>query len=309
MKRVGDTELEVFPLCFGGNVFGWTANQQDSFAVLDAYVAAGGNFVDTADVYSGLPGGFGEDSEEILGAWLAARGNRDRVLVATKVAKKASRPGLAAENIRLAAEESLQRLKTDRIDLYYAHHDDENVPLEETLGAFDELVKQGKVRYIAASNYSAPRLTEALTISRKGGLAEYVATQPMYSLMERGYETDEAAVVGQEGLACFPYLSLAGGFLSGKYRAGPVDSPRAGYVGGYMDEPRGPATLEVLEKVATDRGTSMTAVALAWLAAQPTVTAPIASARNVEQFEQLLPALELELSEAELAELSAASNP
>jgi aryl-alcohol dehydrogenase-like predicted oxidoreductase len=309
MKKIAGTELEVFPLCLGGNVFGWTADRKASFAVLDAYVEAGGNFVDTADVYSNLPGGYGLDSEETIGAWHTARGNRDRLLIATKVAKRADRPGLSAENIRLAAEDSLRRLQTDRIDLYYAHHDDEEVPLEETLEAFTTLVDEGKVRYIAASNYDGPRLSEALGASREHGLAEYVALQPLYSLMERDYERDAAPACEREGIACFPYLSLAAGFLSGKYRAGdaPVDSPRAGYASGYLAEPRGPATLQVLARIAEAHGTTMPAVALAWLAAQPTVTAPIASARDTEQFAELLPMLELRLSDDEIAQLRAAS--
>jgi aryl-alcohol dehydrogenase-like predicted oxidoreductase len=309
MNRIAGTELEVFPLCLGGNVFGWTADQAASFAVLDAYTAAGGNFIDTADGYSSwIPGHSGGESETVIGNWHTARGNRDQLVIATKVAKKPDRPGLSAQNIRVAAEESLARLKTDRIDLYYAHHDDEEVPLEESLGAFDELVREGKVRYVAASNYTAPRLAEALRVSEREGLARFVALQPHYNLVERDYEGDLAELCERESLSCVPYFALAMGFLTGKYRPGQngVESPRAEGASKYL-EGRGPAVLAALDEIAAAHDTTVAAVALAWLAAQPTVAAPIASARSAEQLADLLPVAELELTDGELARLSDAS--
>ncbi|MBV9491274.1 MAG: aldo/keto reductase, partial [Verrucomicrobia bacterium] len=220
MAKIGSTDLDVFPLALGGNVFGWTANEQESAAVLDAYVAAGGNFIDTADMYSEwAPGNSGGESEAIIGRWMKARGNRDRVSIATKVGKLSRLSGLSAKTIRIGAEASLQRLQTDRIDLYYAHADDPETPLEETLGAFDALVREGKVRYIGASNYTAPRLAEALAVSKRHGFARFVALQQHYNLMERReYEGELATVVQREGLSSVPYFALAKGFLTGKYR-------------------------------------------------------------------------------------------
>jgi aryl-alcohol dehydrogenase-like predicted oxidoreductase len=309
VPRLGRTDLDVHPLCLGGNVFGWTADEETSFAVLDGYAAAGGNFVDTADAYSAwAPGHQGGESETVIGRWLAARGNRDQMVVATKVGRLEGLKDLHADTIRRAAEDSLRRLQTDRIDLYYAHGDDNpEIPLEETLGAFDELVRAGKVRYIAASNYGVPRLNEALEVSRRDGLAEYVALQPHYNLVERDYEDGLAALCADEGLACVPYFSLAMGFLTGKYRPGgpEVDSPRAGGASKYLDE-RGVAVLEALDDVAAAHGTSPAAVALAWLREQPTVTAPIASARTPEQLAELLPMADLKLSRDELDRLTAA---
>ena len=230
MPRISTTDLDVFPLCLGGNVFGWTVDEPDSFAVLDAYAAAGGNFIDTADAYSmWADGNSGGESETIIGRWMAARGNRDRMIIATKVAKLETRRGLSAANIRAAAEDSLRRLGTDRIDLYYAHEDDETVPLAETLGAFDELVTEGKVRYVGASNFDAARLDESLEVSQAEGLTSYVALQPHYNLMARDYESELRGACENHDLACIPYFALAKGFLTGKYRrdGDAVDSVRA----------------------------------------------------------------------------------
>jgi aryl-alcohol dehydrogenase-like predicted oxidoreductase len=310
MVRLATTELKVFPICLGGNVFGWTADERASFDVLDAYTAAGGNFIDTADVYmAGVPGKVGGESETIIGRWLAKRGQRDKVVIATKVGMWDKRPGLGADNIRAAAEDSLRRLGSDYIDLYYAHRDDESTPLEETLGAFDALVRGGKVRYIAASNYSCPRLREALQTSQREGLAPYVALQTQYNLMERDYESQLAGVAAEHKLAVLPYFALAMGFLTGKYRAGiQVSSVRAQRASAYLDE-RGERVLGVLEQVADAHQVSMAAVALAWLRAQPTVSVPIASARNTEQLTGLVQAATLELSQEQVSALTEASNP
>jgi aryl-alcohol dehydrogenase-like predicted oxidoreductase len=305
---LGSTGIAVSPLCLGGNVFGWTADEEESAAVLDAYVAAGGNFVDTADGYGnwveGNPRGM---SERIIGRWMGARGNRDELVIATKVGRAQGMRGLAAETIRTGAEESLERLGTDRIDLYYAHADDPETPLEETMGAFDELVRAGKVLHVAASNYSAPRLAEALRVSDRDGYARYVALQPEYNLVSRSeYEGDLQDVCVAEGLACMPYYALASGFLTGKYRAdGPdVQSARAASARKHLD--RAAHVLAVLDEIAAAHSTTVAAVALAWLRAQPGVTAPIASARTPEQLAELLPMAGLDLSHEELDRLSAA---
>ncbi len=309
--RLASTDLHVFPLCLGGNVFGWTADERESFAVLDAYAAAGGNFIDTADSYSAwVEGNRGGESETIIGRWMASRRNRAQVIVATKVGRKPDRLGLSATNLRAAVEESLQRLGCDHIDLYYAHGDDDlGMPVAETLGAFDELVAAGKVRYIAASNYTAPRLAEALEVSSREGLASYVALQPHYNLVERdGYEGALLELCAKHGLGCLPYFALAMGFLTGKYRAGgdAVDSPRAGQAAAYL-ESGGAGVLDALDEIAGARGVTVSAVALAWVAAQPTVVAPIASARSPQQLADLLQMRELQLGEDELRALSAAS--
>ncbi len=309
MAKIGATLLDVFPFCLGGNVFGWTADERQSFAVLDAYAAAGGNFVDTADVYSAwVPGHRGGESETILGRWMAARGNRDRIVVATKVGMLASLRGLAAKTIRAAAEGSLRRLGTDRIDLYYAHVDDAATPLEETLRAFDALVREGKVRHIAASNYTAPRLAEALAVSKRLGLARYVALQPHYNLVHRAeYEGGLAELCAREGLACFPYYALASGFLAGKYRPGTkVESARAGGAGKYLDN-KGLRILAALDAIAAEHPTSVAAVALAWLRTRPAVVAPIASARTPDQLAELLPVASLRLTPDEVKKLDEAS--
>ncbi|HTP20232.1 MAG TPA: aldo/keto reductase [Solirubrobacteraceae bacterium] len=309
MVRLGPSDLEVFPLCLGGNVFGWTADERQSFAVLDAYAQAGGNFIDSADSYSAFaPGNVGGESEAMLGKWVVARGNRDSVVLATKVGRKPDRKGLSRANILVAVEESLARLQTDYIDLYYAHADDPDTPLEETLRTFDELIRDGKVRYVAASNYSAERLDQALETSDSKSLARYIAVQPHYSLVERDhYEGALAELCERQGLSCVPYWALARGFLTGKYRPGAtVDSPRAGQASQYLDD-HGIRVLEALDRVAAAHDSTVAAVALAWVAAQPGVAAPIASARNPEQLAEILPAAGLELNPDELRELSGAS--
>ncbi|HEY7441606.1 MAG TPA: aldo/keto reductase [Vicinamibacterales bacterium] len=306
MARLGRTDLEVFPLCLGGNVFGWTADEQQSFAILDAYAAAGGNFVDTADAYSAwVPGHVGGESETIIGRWMASRGARARMIVATKVGRGPGLQGLASKTIRAGAEASLRRLGVDSIDLYYAHADDPETPLEETLRAFDALVKEGKVRYIAASNYTAPRLAKALEISKREGLAQYIAVQPHYNLVHRGdYEGALADLSVQEGVACVPYFALAMGFLSGKYRPGvKVESARADSARKYLND-RGIRLLGVLDEIASIHRVPVAAVSLAWLLAQKGVAAPIASARTVEQLAELLPVAHLSLSEAEVRSLT-----
>lgn len=309
MTKIGNSDLDVYGLNLGGNVFGWTADEAESFAVLDAYTGAGGNFIDTADVYSAFaPGNSGGESETVLGNWLARRGRRDDVVIATKVGAWAERPGLSAANIKAAADDSLRRLRTDHIDLYYVHRDTGETPLEETLGAFDELVRAGKVRYIAGSNYTAERLAEALSISDREGFARFVALQPHYNLVEREYEKDLAPLVAREGLSTLPYYALAKGFLTGKYRsaATDADSPRAQGAQAYLDE-RGERVLSALDDVAAAHGASVAAVSLAWLRQQPTVAAPIASARNLRQLEDLIASVELTLTDAEVRTLSDAS--
>jgi aryl-alcohol dehydrogenase-like predicted oxidoreductase len=305
MGRLGTSDLDVFPLCLGGNIFGWTADAPQAEAVLDAYAAAGGNFLDTADTYARwAPGNSGGESEAIIGDWMAARGNRDRIVVATKVG---SDGGLSADNIRRCAEASLKRLRTDRIDLYWSHFDDPDTPLEETLGAFDALVQAGKVRHIGASNLSAERLAESLEISDREGLARYVALQPYYNLLERDqFEGPLQDLAVREGLGVCPYFSLAKGFLAGKQRPdAPHDSPRASSAREYLDE-RGIAMLEALDEIAAAHDTTVAAVSLAWLRAQPGVVAPISSARTPEQLAELLLVATLELSADELQRLTAA---
>ncbi len=278
--------------------------------MLDAYVEAGGNFIDTADSYGrGGPGGAGE-SERIIGRWLAARGNRERLVIATKVGISPDLPGLSEATIRQGIEGSLERLGIDTVDLYYAHRDDQGTPIEETLGAFHAVAREGKIRYAAASNYSASRLSEALRIGEGEQMARYVALQPHYNLMERGeYEGELAAVCARNGLACVPYFGLARGFLTGKYRrdAPLPDGPRAaGVRERYLNE-RGFTVLDALTQIAGAHDTTVAAVALAWLLAQPTVLAPIASATSPGQLAELLPSASLELSADELARLSSVS--
>ena len=297
MMRValGKTGLQVHPLCLGGNVFGWSANAAQSQEVLSTYESAGGNFIDTADMYSEWQtGNIGGESETIIGDWMRARGNRSEMVIATKVAKLSTRPGLSAANIAAAAEDSLRRLGTDYIDIYYAHHDDEETPLEESLTAFNELVTAGKVRYLAASNYSAARLQEALKISRDLGMSEYLLLQPNYNaIVRKEYEGDLMAVAVKEDIPVLPYFSLAAGFLTGKYQPGvEVDSVRAGDMPDYKND-RGWAILNALTEIAKQENTSIAAVALGWLRAQPGVVTPIASARTTEQLAEILPVVEL----------------
>jgi len=307
--RLGETDLDVYGLCLGGNVFGWTIDEQRSFAVLDAYVRAGGNFIDTADSYGRRgPGGPGE-SERIIGRWMAARGNRDRLVIATKVGASPDLRGLSGRNVRSGAEASLQRLGIERIDLYYAHQDDLETPLQETLTAFGELIEEGLVGYAAASNYGAERLRQALELGRRDGIAEFVALQPHYNLMERDYEREMAPLCGQEGLACVPYFALARGFLSGKYRPGAeqVQSPRAAGVQEAYANERGFAVLATLDEIARTHDVAVASVSLAWLRAQPTVLAPIASATSPEQVAELVASVDIELSTEELRLLDEAS--
>jgi aryl-alcohol dehydrogenase-like predicted oxidoreductase len=310
VARLANTDLDVFPLCLGGNVFGWTIDDERAFAVLDAYFRAGGNFIDTSDSYGRRGAGGAGESERIIGRWVAARGNRDELVIATKVGMSPELPGLSRETIRRGIEGSLGRLGVDRVDLYYAHRDDPDTPLQETLGAFAELIGEGKIRHAAASNYSAARLEQALRLGARDGMASYVALQPHYNLMERAaYEAELAGVCARHGLACIPYFGLARGFLTGKYRRDgeQVDSTRAaGVREAYFNE-RGFAVLDALDEVAAAHHASLAAAALAWLLAQPTVLAPIASATSPEQLAQLLECAELELTPAELGRLGVAS--
>ncbi|GGZ25040.1 aldo/keto reductase [Streptomyces poonensis] len=310
LRKLGSSDLEVFPLALGGNVFGWTADEAQSFAVLDAYTAAGGNFVDTADSYSAwIEGNQGGESETIIGKWLKARGNRSDVVVATKVSQHPEYQGLTAANIKAAADASLRRLDTDHIDLYYTHFDQPEVPVEEIIGALDELVKAGKVRAIAASNITPERLQASLDFSDREGLARYVALQPHYNLVSRDtYEGPLQDLAARSGLAAVPYFALAKGFLTGKYRPGTtVESARAEGAGAYLETPQGVRVLAALDEIAGARGVEVATVALAWLAARPTVAAPIASARTVEQLPALVAVGDVTLTDEELTKLTEAS--
>jgi aryl-alcohol dehydrogenase-like predicted oxidoreductase len=300
-RKLGRTDLSVTPLCLGGNVFGWTADEQSSFAVLDAYVDGGGNFIDTADTYT-----VGE-SESILGRWMSAHKNRGSIVLATKVGSRmGSAPnmqGLARSYILEEVEASLQRLQTDYIDLYQAHRDDPNTPLDETMAAFDQLVREGKVRYVGASNYSAARLREALQISAHRGYVRYECLQPRYNLLSRAeYERELEPLCIEQGLGVIAYSSLASGFLTGKYRSGKdlPASPRArGVQERYMHE-QGFRVLEQLDRIASAHSVSVVQVALAWILARPSITAAIASGRSVEQVRELLASVTLSLSEEEM---------
>lgn len=307
VTTLGRTNLDVFPICLGGNVFGWIADESTSRTVLDAYAAVGGNFIDTSNSYLVEHG----QSESILGRWMAERGNRDDIVLATKVGGgKGEWRNLRPDTIRHEAHASLERLQTDRIDLYYAHFDDTETPLEETLRAFDAVVKEGVVRHIAASNYTPERLTAALRMQRELGLTEFTVLQPHYNLMERDFERTLRPIADEWDLAVCPYYALAKGFLTGKYRpgSGAVDSPRAEGARAYLDR-GGEAALAALDDVAGTHDTTPAAVALAWLLAQPRITAPIASARSTEQLEQILPAAGLKLAAEEVDRLTAAARP
>ena len=312
LRTLGTPDIKVAPLALGGNVFGWTADEGTSFAVLDAFVAAGFNLIDTADVYSAwAPGNSGGESESIIGKWLAKTGNRSKVVIATKVGLEMGpgEKGLSRAYIRRAVERSLNRLRVDTIDLYQAHRDDEATPLDETLGAFGELIAAGKVRAIGASNYSAARLAEALRVSREKNLPRYVCLQPGYNLYDRaGYEAELEPLCRAEGIAVIPYYSLAAGFLTGKYRseADLEKSPRGAKVKGYLND-RGAKILAALDRVAARYNSTPGKVAIAWLLARPTVTAPIASATSVEQLRDLLDATRLALEPDAVKELSDAS--
>ena len=311
MALIGTTDLDVFPLSLGGNVFGWTANETQSRAVLDAYVAAGGNFVDTADSYSAwAPGNVGGESETIIGNWLAARGRRDDIVLATKVSRHSEARGLSRASIRRGIEASLRRLQTDHVDLYYAHYDDPDTPLAESVAALGELVTEGKVRYVAASNHSAARIEESLKIADQLGVARYTAVQPHYNLVHRGdVEGGLADLAARENLGLIPYYALASGFLTGKYRDADAagSSPRSGTALKYLDD-RGRRVLAALDQVAAAHSASVTTVALAWLASRPNVVAPLASARTVEQLPDLIASADLHLTDDELNTLTTASS-
>jgi aryl-alcohol dehydrogenase-like predicted oxidoreductase len=314
-RPLGGTGLQVHPLCLGGNVFGWSADEAASDAVLDAYAEAGGNFLDTAECYSGwAEGNSGGESETIIGDWMRRRGNRGQMVVASKVgATMQGGPmpgGLRPERIREAVEGSLRRLQVDRIDLYYAHYEDPETPQDETLGAFDELVREGLVGVLGASNHSPAQLREALAISDRQGLARYQVLQPHYNLLERDlYEGELEEIAAAEGIATCPYYALARGFLTGKYRPGqPLpESVRAAGVAESAMNDRGLRILGAVEEVAAAHGATPAQVALAWLLAQPTVGAPIASATRPEQVRELAGVASLELAPEEVARLSDAA--
>jgi len=306
MLTIPETDLVVHPLCLGANVFGWTADEKQSHEVLSAYTSHGGNFIDSADVYSEWKeGNKGGESETIIGTWLKGR-DRSKLVIATKVAKLSTRPGLRPKNIIAACNDSLQRLHTDYIDIYYSHHDDKDVPMAETLGAYAQLISEGKIRYIAASQHTGARLQEALNISKEEGLPSYIALQDHYNLMERTpFESEQQAVLATNGVSALPFYALARGFLSGKYRPGvTVDSVRAEGVKEYQTD-KGWAVVAALDEIAKAHNSSVSAVALAWLRANPQVSTPIASARTVEQLIEIIEIVEL--SEYEVNKLNAAS--
>ncbi len=311
-RRLGQSQIVTAPLVLGGNVFGWTLDEAGSFRILDEFVGAGFDFIDTADVYSTfVPGNVGGESETVIGKWLAQRGNRDRVVIATKVGMRMGpdREGLSKAYIFRAVEDSLRRLKTDYIDLYQSHRDDAGTPLEETLGAYAELIRQGKVRAIGASNYEAARLVEALDIAKRDNLPRYESVQPQYNLYDRAdFETHLEAICVQRGLGVITYFSLASGFLTGKYRS-PADlkaTARGGMVGHYLT-PRGERILSALDEVAASHHSTPASVALAWLMARPGVTAPIASATSSAQLQTLIGAARLELEPTAINALDIAS--
>jgi aryl-alcohol dehydrogenase-like predicted oxidoreductase len=309
MPLIGDSDLDVLPLAVGGNVFGWTADEATSFAILDAFSEAPGLSIDTADGYNRwVPGHVGGESEAIIGRWLAARpGKRDDVVIATKAGRHAELMGLAPATIATAARASLQRLGTDRIDLYWAHFDDPEVPLEETAAAFSRLVDEGLVRWIGLSNYSAERIDEWFAIASRENLHAPVAHQPGYSLVNRAFETTTRDAAARHHLGVLPYSTLASGFLSGKYR--PEHQPegeRLGSASRYFTD-KGWRVLAAIDDVADARGAAVSSVALAWVGAQPTIVAPIASASRVEQVPALLASTTLELTPEELAALTAAA--
>jgi aryl-alcohol dehydrogenase-like predicted oxidoreductase len=311
-RKAGSADLEVPVIMLGGNVFGWTVDEADSFTLLDQALDAGLNFIDTADVYSRwAPGHTGGESETIIGKWFARSGKRNRVVLATKVGidMGEGKHGLKPEYIQRAVEDSLRRLQTDRIDLYQSHKDDETTPIEDTLGAYARLIEAGKVRYIGASNYTGARLREALETASRTGLPAYATLQPHYNLVERqGYESDLAPVVAEYGIGVVPYYSLASGFLSGKYRSADdtAGKARGRGVAKYLNE-RGFAVLAALDEVARDHQSKPATVALAWLIAQPGITAPIASATTASQMEDLILATQLRLDEGSIRKLSDAS--
>jgi len=309
MITIPETDLVVHPLCLGSNIFGSNADQAQSHAVLDAYASHGGNFIDTADAYNQwVEGHVGGESETIIGNWLKARDNRGSMVIATKVSLLNTRPGLSAKNIFAACEESLNRLQSDYIDLYYSHQDDAETPMEEVLGAYAQLIAQGKVRYIAASNFSPERLRQAIKISEENNLPSYCAVQDLYNLVDRTtYESGMAQTVADLGISNIPFYGIARGFLTGKYRPGitEVDSKRAARAREYEND-KNYAVLAAIDEIsAAHNNAPLAAIALAWLRAQPTVSAPIASARTVEQLDEIIQIIDL--STAEVEQLNAIS--
>ena len=307
-RRIGDSAIEVAPLALGGNVFDWTADEPTSFAVLDAFVDAGGNMIDTADVYSAwVPGHKGGESEALIGRWLRRDPTkRDRIVIATKVGMMS---GLAPDTVQAACEASLQRLGVDCIDLYYQHQDDAAVPLADSLGAFERLREQGKIRSIGLSNFTADRVDEAIEAARRCGFMPAVALQPWYNLVERErFEAELQGAALRHGLSVFPFYSIANGFLTGKYRRKEDlgKSPRGQRNIAYL-EGKGMRVLDAMDEIASETGAALATIALAWLMAQPTVTAPIASATSVRQLEELTAAMHLRLSLEQIARLDAAS--
>jgi aryl-alcohol dehydrogenase-like predicted oxidoreductase len=302
MITIPQTDLVVHPLCLGSNIFGSNADEAQSHAVMDAYSSHAGNFIDTADMYNQwVEGHVGGESESVIGSWMKKRNNRQSMVIATKVSKMDARPGLSAKNIFAACEESLNRLQTDYIDLYYSHSDDETVSLEETLGAYDQLIAQGKVRYIAASNFTPSRLRESIKFSEDNNIPAYVAVQDLYNLVDRkSYEGEMSQAVADLGISNIPFYGIARGFLSGKYRPGvtEVDSKRAAGAREYATD-KNYAVLTTMDEVAKKHNVSLSAVALAWLRAQPSVSVPIASARTVEQVEEIVQVVELSVEEVE----------
>lgn len=309
--RLGTSALEVSPLVLGGNVFGWTADEQGSFDILDTYLAAGGNAIDLADSYPHwAPGCTGGESEEIVGRWMAARSNRADIVVCTKVGKFPGNYGLTRAQIMAGIEGSLRRLQTDYVDLYYCHLDDPHTPLEETLRTLGELIEDGRIRAIAASNYSADRLAEALRLADEIGLPRFCAVQPQYSLVVRDeFEGPLQELCAAEGLGCLPFWPLAAGFLTGKYAGAPSEqTARAVHVDRFQT-PRNEAILDVVRLVAERHGVAPATVALAWLLTRPTVVAPIASVSRVEQLPALVASTRLTLTPEDLADLDAISRP
>jgi len=302
MITIPQTDLVVHPLCLGSNIFGSNANEAESHAVMDAYSSHAGNFIDTADMYNQwVEGHVGGESETVIGSWMKKRNNRQSMVIATKVSKMDTRPGLSAKNIFAACEESLNRLQTDYIDLYYSHSDDETVSLEETLGAYAQLIAQGKVRYIAASNFTPARLRESIKFSEDNNIPAYVAVQDLYNLVDRKtYEGEMSQAVTDLGISNIPFYGIARGFLSGKYRPGvtEVDSKRAAGAREYAND-KNYSVLTMMDEVAKNHNASLSAVALAWLRAQPSVSVPIASARTVEQVEEIVQVVELSVEEVE----------
>lgn len=310
--RIGQTDLETAPFNFGGNVFGWTLDQEKSFEILDAFVEAGFNFIDTADMYSyWIDGGEGGQSETVIGKWMKQRGNRNEMIIATKVGGPTGVHDMdnSRKHILETVEKSLERLQTDYIDLYYLHYDDGKTPVEEILETFDELVKAGKVKHIAASNISPERLKESLEFSDKNNLVKYQALQPLYNLVERkDYETDFAPIVAEHHLTVFPYYALASGFLTGKYRSENdfSKSPRGQGVAKYLNK-KGQNILNTLDEIAKKHDTVPAAVSLAWLSAQPNIGGPVASATSKVQLREILSSVTLNLDEADLALLDSVS--